>query len=112
MIDLTKIPHGDYCYDDRGDCPYWFRRKRTNGKRKLGKQENGYCSYLGKGDWDMNSEPRWITKYMRNGEWDSKRRSADEIGIPMSLLWDSVKMCSENTWDDFELTFDLGVYGI
>lgn len=111
MIDLTKIPHGDYCYDDKGKCPYLSYRKRYKGKN-LSKQENGYCKYLGKGDYELNRERIYILTYPLNDPNVGVPRTAEEIGIPLSLLWDSVKMCNENSWDEWELTLDLGVYGI
>lgn len=58
----NKIPKGHYCYDDKGTCPYW-----DIDNTKL-YQENGYCNYLGKGDWDLD----------------------------LSLLWDMVKECRIN----------------
>lgn len=42
------IPHGEYCYDDFGKCPFWNKRH----DKPL--QENGYCSYLKCGDWENN----------------------------------------------------------
>lgn len=41
------IPHGPYCYDENGICPWW--RQDTSKP----KQENGYCLYLKVGDWDL-----------------------------------------------------------
>lgn len=41
------IPKGHYCYDEHGVCPFWSIDK--NHKH----QDNGYCSYLKKGDWDF-----------------------------------------------------------
>jgi len=92
------IPFGMYCYKDIKKtkngyirisiCPYWSIRK---GKPK---QENGYCAYLGKGDWDMNKEVKWRTIY-KNGK-RSKSQSANELGLYMSLIWDQVKECGIN----------------
>ena len=56
-----KIPEGIYCYDSNGVCPYWSLNKDKPH------QENGYCSYLGLGDWDLGG----------------------------GLLWDQVKECGE-----------------
>lgn len=74
--DKTLVPpRTPYCYltiktDNSGHskvlhCPYWEIRPDKP------EQDNGYCHYLEKGDWE-------------------------EDGIP--LLWDSVKSCGEN-WD-------------
>ena len=46
-IDFTKIPHGCYCYDRRGICPYW------DLDPSKGKHNYGYCHVLGEGDWEM-----------------------------------------------------------
>lgn len=65
------IPEGMYCYKaqtidfETGRikikvCPYWSFRKTKPA------QENGYCKYLKKGDWQIRG---------------------------ISLLWDQVKEC-------------------
>lgn len=72
MVD--KIPQGAYCYDEHGICPYWSKR---NDKPA---QENGYCSFLGRGDWEAKH---------------------------LSLLWDQVKECNLNNdidWEEDEKT--------
>lgn len=65
--DTSVIPEGIYCYTHvKGKfvaCPYWSLRKDKP------KQENGYCAYLGKGDWE-----------------------SDDFG----LLWDQCKECNIN----------------
>jgi hypothetical protein len=46
--DVKKIPHGPYCYDSLGVCPYWsIKKDKPYGA-------NGYCSFLRKGDWQDN----------------------------------------------------------
>ena len=79
MKDTSKIPNGIYCYtwfnsnDDNGyfahrnTCPYWSM------KSDQPEQENGYCSYLERGDWE-----------------------ADHL----SLLWDQCKECGINMDDE------------
>lgn len=52
------IPQGCYCYtyDEKGKqitCPYWSLTK------SYPKQENGYCSYLKKGDWEGYCTHLW-----------------------------------------------------
>jgi len=82
--DRSKIPYGSYCYDKNGICPYWSINS------DFPEQYNGYCAFLEKGDWDLNREREWI---------DVKTKiklTADEIGLPMSLLWDQVKECGVN----------------
>jgi len=74
--DTSIIPYGIYCYTSVGwedgvykviPCPYWSRRTDKP------EQENGYCSYLGVGDWDLH----------------------------IGLLWDQVKECGINEgWED------------
>lgn len=78
------IPKGYYCYDERGICPYWHCDEARPA------QQNGYCAYMGKGDWDLNKEKGWREE--GSDEW----KSAEEIGMPLSLLWDKVKMCGVN----------------
>jgi len=71
--DVTVIPKGVYCY--RGDyvCPYWDYVQAQGLK---GTQNNGYCHYLERGDWDA-------------------------YGV--GLLWDQCKECGENEgWDEIE----------
>jgi hypothetical protein len=78
--DISKIPQGMYCYTRLSKnsnhitglniikCPYWSMR---NDKPH---QENGYCSFLGRGDWE---------------------------GDEFSLLWDQVKECGMNLHKKF-----------
>lgn len=70
--DTSVIPLGLYCYsrDDEGKrkaCPYWSIDPTHE------KQDNGYCSYLEKGDWSS---------------------------LGWGLLWDQVKECEVN--EDWE----------
>jgi hypothetical protein len=58
-----KIPKGVYCYDENGICPYWSKQKDKPD------HDNGYCSFLGRGDWEVEG---------------------------LSLLWDQVKECGLN----------------
>jgi hypothetical protein len=43
----SVIPYGSYCYKGDKKCPYLDCAKNKE------KQENGFCWFLGKGDWDM-----------------------------------------------------------
>lgn len=61
--DKSVIPFGAYCYNKNGVCPHWDIKKDKPS------QDNGYCDFLGRGD------------------WESER---------LSLLWDQVKECNEN----------------
>ena len=57
---MKNIPHGDYCYTIISEnpfktkaCPHWnMRTDKPN-------QENGYCSFLKKGDWDSGFSLLW-----------------------------------------------------
>ena len=104
--DKSLIPKGYYCYSyvkgqtynykgpdgkmykmpKTKPCPYWSIRK---GKPK---QANGYCSYLGKGDWDFNKEQTLRHVDKKTMKAHGPKFSADEIGFCCSLLWDQVKM--------------------
>ena len=78
MKDITLIPEGLYCYKpikshtgwlEVTTCPYWSRDEERDD------QENGYCSFMEKGDWEMEG---------------------------LGLLWDGVKECGENLDEDEE----------
>ena len=45
LEELSKIPKGIYCYDEKGKCPHWCMR--------IDKpiQDNGHCAFLNRGDW-------------------------------------------------------------
>ena len=69
--DISLIPNGSYCYEQKDGkkciCPYFELR---NDKPS---QNNGYCHYIERGDWQVSSN-----------SWDS-------------LLWDQVKECGIKT---------------
>lgn len=77
--DTSVIPNGYYCYTSIGrhpngrmkikTCPYW------SADASKPEQQDGYCAFLGKGDW------------MENGT---------------DLLWDMVKECGIKENDDSE----------
>lgn len=99
--DKNKIPKGLYCYsrDKNGKiqpCPYWSSR---NDKSE---QENGYCAFLEKGDWDLNLEAEVEQINPKTGERTIISMKGEETPIPMSLLWDMVKECGINDDIDFE----------
>jgi len=64
---MKDIPKGPYCYTMiegvYTPCPHWSMREDKPH------QENGYCSFLGEGDWEDDGP---------------------------SLLWDQVKECGVN----------------
>ncbi len=75
------IPIGKYCYDKNGTCPFWS----VNEDKPI--QENGYCHYLQKGDWDINAEGGTII--------DCKTGEKHEVDYyPFGgLIWDMCKEC-------------------
>jgi len=83
------IPKGYYCYDENGTCPYW----RKDIEHDL-YQENGYCEFLQKGDYELNRE--MVLRDTKTG----KQKIAADIGIKASLLWDKVKECGKNYIDE------------
>ena len=62
-MDHPEIPTGVYCYtyvknsatgeDEFKVCPYWSKNHDKPS------QENGYCSFLKKGDWEMRCSLLW-----------------------------------------------------
>ena len=86
------IPSGMYCYTiENGKpkrCPYW-------GIDDVHKYVNeyGYCSYLGKGDWDINEE-QGVQTWTRGNDNSTFEIPAHEM--PTSLLWDQCKECGIN----------------
>jgi len=74
--DLTEeqckslIPEGHYCYGKRMRCPFW------DNVPHFPKQNNGYCHFLNRGDFQ-------------------------EEGL--GLIWDSIKECGVNEYNnDYE----------
>ena len=90
------IPKGIYCYDSNGICPFW---EKDDNKPY---QHNGYCYYLGKGDWELNKEyeeTSYISYSKNSDEIGEKFVDVMGEGFPHSLLWDQVKECGIN--DEF-----------
>ena len=84
MRDTTKIPKGYYC----DGCKYYHRLPC------LPEQENGYCEYLGKSDWDLNREDDDRDFTVMRGKMKLIVKGKD---LPnMSLLWDGCKECGVN----------------
>ncbi len=106
-MDENVIPVGYYCYNDDGVCPYWSLDSNQH------EMENGYCKFLGKGDWDMNKEKKWRRVYTEGREFSRKSvdeaergelQSAEELGMYMSVLWDQVKECDVKYGDSIKET--------
>lgn len=90
------IPRGDYCYrlvnGKRDYCPFYSVDLWHSG------QENGYCSYLRKGDWDVNEEyPKNIEVDIKQGDGSYKKemfeRDRGSLFWHIGLLWDACKEC-------------------
>lgn len=110
------IPYGDYCYNfySKEICPFWDSKPG-----EYPKQEDGFCQYLQKSDWDLNEESNKTAKivYSKDGTMDgmivADLEDDDDIDpvsgkkchFPMSLLWDQCKECDINMEDpeDIEL---------
>ena len=96
MKDTSEIPTGIYCYTFLGMeekdgnirmkrklCPYW---SRNNDQPE---QQNGYCSYLEKGDWEEPIPDDFPPHFPVSC---------------LSLLWDQVKdpECPVQPTDDWD----------
>jgi len=88
--DESVIPKGDYCYDDNGRCPYWRKIKDRP------EMENGWCDFLETGDVELNQ-----TKIYTNQK-TGEQGTANELGLPLALLWDECKECMINYYSDEE----------
>jgi len=97
--DESLIPQGFYCYSISKTgklipCPYYESRE------DLLEQENGYCSFLAKSDWDLNEETgdvQWL-----NGKTKEPSTKTKAHKIPISLLRDMCKECGINEDDSDE----------
>lgn len=109
------IPYGLYCYHNSYVCPFWDCKKGIYPR-----QEDGFCHFLGKSDWELNEEYEKTTKVVRSADKESEGKPIKEIfgdtdidiisgkrtHFIMSLLWDQCKECRINLEDpeDIELT--------
>ena len=101
-IAWCRIPKGSYCYKfvkmtyDKElklpvritkTCPYWRRIDH------LHEQENGYCEYLKRGDYDRNNSDEIFMEIDPKDNTVRKRWKAKEMPIGVGLLWDKCKEC-------------------
>lgn len=109
------IPNGSYCYDGNAVCPFW-----ENKKDAYPQQENGFCHFLGKSDWELNEirQHEYVLEMTDNVELIGKT-VAEVFGPPteedidpvsrkvmhfgLSLLWDQCKECNINDKYDFDI---------
>ena len=103
----TYIPYGLYCYDEYDNsCPF-FELKEG----EYPEQEDGYCHYLKKSDWELNEEYEKTTILIQSKNKENEGKSIkvlmgvnyaiDPISkkkchFPISSLWDECKECSIN----------------
>lgn len=112
--DKTLIPKGMYCHGPGKSnkdgtisfpkmCPYWS----SNPSKP--EQENGYCAFLEKGDWDINKEANQKPQKVIhcdpvNGDKEVTY-APGELPFPFNkfgLLWDQCKECNINMGDENE----------
>jgi len=91
LIALGIIPRGYYCHfsDMKKVCRYWSLNDN------LPYQENGYCSLMGKSDWDINEESGMIevTHFSHNPHRETHKSMESAHELTVSLLWDKCKGC-------------------
>jgi hypothetical protein len=105
-MDISVIPKGQYCETfgaEAKTCPYWSEVK------ELPEQENGYCSYLEKSDFDINEETGELEVLYSKQTTPIKKVHAHEVS--WSLLWDKCKMCGVNMEDPDEKSTEYYGYG-
>ena len=85
------IPRDYYCHFSDMDkvCRYW------SIKSDLPYRENGYCSLMGKSDWDINEEIGTVvcTHYAQNPHRETHKTIESAHEFTCSLLWDKCKEC-------------------
>lgn len=107
------IPDGMYCYD-KEVCPFWDSKPG-----EYPKQEDGYCHYLGKSDWDINHEHEDDIVIVHSHKGDEIGKplkeiygdpgidsvSGKQIHFPSSLIWDQCKECGINYEDPDDVEY-------
>lgn len=84
QIAKLLIPRGCYCEG----CPFWFKNRRKPS------QMNGYCSYLGKGDWDFYEEmPDLIEVEQRQPDGSYKKEMIKKEPMFGTMLYEGIKEC-------------------
>jgi|SaaInlV_130m_DNA_2_1039683.scaffolds.fasta_scaffold04527_10 hypothetical protein len=93
MKNTKDIPKGFYCYDKNGHCTHYAILP------DLPEQANGFCSFMGKSDQDLNKEYAKTVRIKKSKDKSVEGELVvDVYGKPFefSLLWDQVKECGEN----------------
>lgn len=102
-----RIPKGDYCYSlPKGSenatgcftprkiyCPYWDQIEDRHH------QENGYCHWLGYGDYEINHDDSREFLNVKTGEVDT----ASSMPFGVGLLWDQCKECGLKNYSEKEI---------
>ena len=106
-MDTSVIPKGQYCETfgaNAKTCPYWSEIK------ELPEQENGFCSYLNKSDFDINEETGTLQCFPKDPQMKDFPITAHEVS--WSLLWDKCKMCNTNMEDPDDIELETHEYDI
>lgn len=97
-MNKNKIPHGIYCYDSKGLCPYWNYKQITHDRKDEDYEPISipYCSYLNEGDlFNLTKEQfKELLRYFnctKEELWEK---------FPLDLLWDQVKECGINDYEE------------
>lgn len=106
-----------YCYDSSGSCPFWDRKQG-----QYPSQEDGYCHFLGKSDWDINEESQGSVVLSYNPSDRSlegktveelyhfndhiDKVSGKHLHFGTSLIWDQCKECGINMEDPDDIEYE------
>lgn len=86
---IFSIPQGIYCYDEEGLCPYWSIDKDKPF------QDNGYCHFLKKGDWELKGGLIWdqckeCNIFTEINEYDWSIKNKFQRFITRIKLWKTI----------------------
>jgi hypothetical protein len=112
------IPEGMYCYNSRGLCPFWDKKPG-----QYPTQEDGYCHFLGKSDWELNEESQGsvvLVHYPADRSLEGKSVeeiyhyndhidpvSGKHLHFGTSLIWDQCKECGINMDDPEDVEYQI-----
>ncbi len=105
-----------YCYNSNGLCPFWDKKPG-----EYPSQEDGYCHFLGKSDWELNEESAPFVIMVHspsNRELEGKsvkelfddddiidKVSGKKVHFGTSLIWDQCKECGINMDDPEDVEY-------